>query len=293
MKVKFYAFAAVAVFLFALTTTTSVYTNSTVPFPGRAGDPLNNKTCADSSACHSDANIMDGTNVISLKIGPNAGALQNATSSFVPTPGVTYVMSITLDRQGSDTCGFQLTGLFAGTNAKADSFVITDANKTISNPRNGINYLSHKNAYLASNTGSWIFKWVAPANISGPILFYTVANISNGSGNENGDKIYKRVFSINGNGLTSVEDVSPFTNVTLHPNPATENLTINYNLLSNEFVSGQILDVQGKIVSTVFGEKQNMGTHTTSYNVSSLTAGKYFLHIKSAGKSTIKPFVKY
>ncbi len=291
MKVKFYAIAAIAVSVLALTT--NVYTHNTVPQPGRAGDPINNKTCADSSACHSDGSLLDGSSVITLKIGATAGAQVNATPAFIPTPGETYWMTITLDKQGLDTCGFQLTALFAGTNAKADSFIVTDATKTIMNPRNGINYINHRNSHSPNNNGTWLYKWVAPANINGPILFYTVANLSNGNGNKEGDKIYKRVVSINGNGLTSVEDVSPFTNVTLHPNPATENVTINYNLLSNEFVSGQILDVEGKIVKSLFNEKQDMGMQTGSYNISNLTAGKYFIHIKSAGKSTVKPFVKY
>jgi hypothetical protein len=287
MKVKLYAFAAIAVFLLALTTTTDVYTNSALAPPGKAGDPTNNATCANGSGCHGTS-TLDGTNVISLKIGTTAGAQSVATSSFVPTANTTYFM--TVDLTGSvQKYGFSVTALNADTNTPADSFTITNANQTFLHSNfNGVNYVAHKSA---SATKSWIYKWTAPATISGPINFYVTANLANGNGNETGDAIYKKVVSINGS--TSVEDISSLASVSLFPNPANENVTINYSLLNNEFVTAQIINEEGKVVKSLFGENQNVGVLQSSHNISDLAAGKYLMHISAAGKSTVKPFVKY
>jgi len=287
MKVKLYAFAAIAVFLIALTTTTNVYTNSSLAPPGKAGDPTNNTTCASGSNCHGTS-TLDGTNVISLKIGATAGAQSEATSAFVPTANTTYFMTIDLTGT-SPKFGFSVTALNAGTNIPADSFTITNTNGTFLHANfNGVNYVAQKSA---SSTKSWIYKWTAPATISGPINFYVTANISNGNGNETGDAIYKKVVSINGS--TSVDEISSFGSVTMFPNPASENVTINYSLLNSEFVTGQIINEEGKVVKSLFGENQNVGVLQSSYNISDLAAGKYFMHISASGKSVVKPFVKY
>ena len=287
MKVNLYAFAAIAVFLLALTTTTNVYTNSSLAPPGKAGDPTNNATCANGSGCHG-SNTLDGASVIGLKIGPSAGAQSPATSSFVPTANTTYFMTIDLTGT-AQKYGFSVTALNAGTNSPADSFTITNSNQTFLHSNfNGVNYVAHKSS---SSTKSWIYKWTAPATVSGHISFYVTANLADGNTNATGDAIYKKVVTINGS--TSVDEISSLESITMFPNPANENVTINYSLLNNEFVTAQIINEEGKVVKSLFGENQNVGVLQSSHNISELAAGKYFMHISSAGKSTVKPFVKY
>lgn len=287
MKLKFYSATAIAVFLILLGLTTKVYTNNALAPPGKAGDPTNNATCANGSGCHG-TNTLDGSSVIGLQIGATVTPQSPVTSSFVPTPNTTYFM--TVDITGTaQKYGFSLTALNAGTNTPVDSFTITNTNQTFLHENfNGVNYVTSKNS---SATKSWIYKWTAPATVSGPINFYVSANLANGNGNEGGDAIYKKVFTMNGG--TSVNDIATLTNFSVYPNPASDNFTLNYNLLSNENVSAQVMTTDGKVVKNLFSERQNVGVVSSNYNISDLAAGKYFIHVTAGGKSTVKPFVKY
>jgi hypothetical protein len=286
MKVKFYAVASIAVFFSAMLVNTKTFTNSTVPPPGYAGDPVNNQTCAAGSSCHG-SNTQDGTSVISLQIGTSQNLLSPMAPSFVPTASTDYIIGLAINGT-AQKYGFAVSAL-TSSNKQAGSFTITNTNGTIKNTANNIEYVTHKNA---TQTKSWFFKWTSPATISGPITFYATVNLANGNANQSGDAIYKRAVSING-GTSAISELKELTNITLYPNPATANITLNYNLLSNEYVSGQIMNSEGKVVKTLFGEKQNVGVIENTYNIADLAAGKYFVHISAAGKSTVKTLIKY
>lgn len=286
MKVKFYSLASIAMFFGAMLVNTKTFTNSTTPPPGYAGDPVNNQTCAAGSSCHG-SNTQDGTSVITLQIGPSASLLNPMTSSFVPAPSTEYVIGLLINGT-AQKYGFAISAL-TSSNAQAGTFTITNTNNTIKNTVGNIEYVTHTNS---TQTKSWLFKWTSPAIISGPITFYATANLADGNGNQSGDAIYKRAVSING-GTSAISELKELTNITLNPNPATANITLSYNLLSNEYVSAQIINSEGKAVKTLFGEKQNVGVVENTYNIADLAAGKYFVHISAAGKSTVKTLVKY
>ncbi len=286
MKFKFYAVAGVAVFTAAVFSSIEVKTNSAAGPAGTSGDPVNNFTCANGVSCHG-SNVLDGASVIDIKIGANQGLLQTATASFVPIANTEYVMSVNLT-SSSPKHGFCISALTSN-NTQAGEFIITAPNQTVKNTANTIEYVSHVNS---SSTKIWLFKWKAPATVSGPITFYATANLADGNGNSTGDMIYKRAVSINGS-ATNVNDFATLNSIQMFPNPASENITLSYNLLSSEYVSANLLSEDGRLVKKLFGEHQNTGALQSVHNIADLPAGKYFVQISAGGKASLKPLVKY
>lgn len=285
MKLKFYTVVAAATFLSAMLLTTKTYTHSTVPDPGRSGDPLTNQTCAAGSGCHGST-TLDGTSAITLQIGTSQSILNPANASFVPVASTEYYLSVGLTNT-AQKYGFELSALTAS-NQQAGSFTVNNTNVT-STTLNNIQYVSHKNASAAK---AWIFKWTAPATISGPITFYIASNFANGDASENNDVIYKRAISING-GSVGISTPNSLNSFTVFPNPANEKITLSYSLLNSEYVSAQIMNSEGKVVKNLFAEKQAIGIVENSFNIAELAAGKYYVHINAGGKSSVKPLIKF
>lgn len=286
MKLKLYTVAAAATFLSAMLLTTKTYTHSTVPDPGRSGDPLTNQTCAAGSGCHGTT-TLDGTSAITLQIGTILSILTPANASFVPVASTEYYLSVGLT-ETAQKYGFELSALTAN-NQQAGSFTVNNINVT-STTLNNIQYVSHKNASAATKNS--IFKWTAPATISGPITFYIASNFANGDASENNDVIYKRAVSING-GSVGISTPNSLNSFTVFPNPANEKITLSYNLLNSEYVSAQIMNSEGKVVKNLFAENQAIGIVENSFNIAELAAGKYYVHINAGGKSSVKPLIKF
>ena len=79
----------------------------------------------------------------------------------------------------------------------------------------------------------------------------------------------------------------------LFPNPATDNVQVNYTLTSKTTVTISMYDVTGKLVSSVSrGEEQN-GRHFATINTSSIAKGFYTVKVETNfGQSTSKLIVR-
>lgn len=285
MKVKLYATIAVSSFLAFMTLNNKSFTNSAPAPAGYAGDPISNETCA-KAGCHVTT-VRNGNSVITIQIGTSPSILSPLSSSFTPAASTVYWINISLTGT-AQKYGFSVSALNSS-NQQAGSFAITNANGTSKSVANGIEYVSQNNA---SATKSWLFKWTSPATINGPITFYATAVLGSGDGTANSDEVYKTAASINGTS-SAIHDLPSLTNLTVYPNPANENITLSYNLLSSEHVTAQIMNNEGKVVKTLVDENLNMGTIENTYNIAALAAGKYYVHINAAGKSSVKPLVKF
>jgi hypothetical protein len=94
------------------------------------------------------------------------------------------------------------------------------------------------------------------------------------------------------NGLLAVSEInSAVKNLSLYPNPATENTTISYALANSSLVNINVYSVDGRCVSKIFNGEQSTGNHTISVNVNNLQSGIYMLEIESNGTQTVKKLV--
>jgi hypothetical protein len=81
-------------------------------------------------------------------------------------------------------------------------------------------------------------------------------------------------------------------NYNVYPNPVNDQLNVEFNLLERTNVLGEIFDISGRKVETLFNSDFSLGTHQIDYNTSDLNAGVYFIKITLEGESFTKRVIK-
>lgn len=91
------------------------------------------------------------------------------------------------------------------------------------------------------------------------------------------------------NGLSSFPE-SVIDNISIYPNPVIDHFTISYHLNKPEEITIDILDITGRIISTIINENQKTGDYQISVNAkeTGLLQGMYFLQFKTSGSLTIQ-----
>jgi type IX secretion system substrate protein len=80
-------------------------------------------------------------------------------------------------------------------------------------------------------------------------------------------------------------------NVLLSPIPATKTLSVIFNINSNQNVTFNITDVNGKLLKT-WSSNFTSGSINRTIDINSLSAGVYYLHIKGEEFTETKKFIK-
>ena len=90
-------------------------------------------------------------------------------------------------------------------------------------------------------------------------------------------------------GLNSVTK-GDLTLLAAFPNPADNEISINFGLIQSGKVEIEIYDITGKIVDTIKLDKLESGSHTSKINTASLNAGVYMYSIKSENAKMFSKF---
>ncbi len=91
------------------------------------------------------------------------------------------------------------------------------------------------------------------------------------------------------NGIAAIENEINFFEP--YPNPANEYVTLGYYLPTNENVSIQLFDLNGREIFTTNETNISAGTHTLQLSTSALSAGFYSLTFKSSNKIIVRKLV--
>ena len=78
----------------------------------------------------------------------------------------------------------------------------------------------------------------------------------------------------------------------LYPNPSSNNITIEYNLLSSHNVTLEIVDIAGNLIQTEIIDVQSNGFNSKSLSTDRLDNGLYYLKVMASGATVTKPFMK-
>lgn len=98
---------------------------------------------------------------------------------------------------------------------------------------------------------------------------------------------------IRGNHAVGINENKLDLGLNLFPNPATDNVQVNYDLAAETTVTINVYDVTGKLVSTVSKGNQAQGRHFAFINASELAKGFYTVSVQTTtGLSTAKLIVK-
>lgn len=255
---------------------------------GRTGSP-GETTC---TGCHTGAVINDGVGSVVIS-SPDLGV------NWEYMPGDTYTINVTVSRLGSPLFGFDLECLTGSTPAQnGGTLVVTNAaethilNATVSSVVRK-NMTHQLNGGLGTDTKTFTFDWIAPATNIGNVTFYCTGNATNGNGAKTGDHIYSTTQVVTpafGAGTDDLSDADQTFNV--FPNPASENIFVNYNVAAGERVDFTLSTLDGKSVGPVY-TFTGTGTRVTSMLAlpTDLATGIYFVQMQSGETSNIKKVV--
>jgi hypothetical protein len=79
--------------------------------------------------------------------------------------------------------------------------------------------------------------------------------------------------------------------LTLYPNPAEAELTVDFDLGSNQLLQIEIVDLLGKVVGS-YGIQAKEGKNSVLVNTQSLSNGSYIIQLSGEAVSSSLPFVK-
>ena len=204
-------------------------------------------------------------------------------------PGETYTLrfAMTAGTGTPDRYGFQAVVLDAGENDVSDWGVLPGGMQTVS--LGGRNYLEHS---TPTSFDTWDVEWIAPAEGTGAVTFYSAGIASNNNGNTSGDGTASNSLMIaEGIGSSLAEIEKAFAAITIAPNPI-QDLT---QVAISSQVSGNfqlnITDASGR---TVFSEKIDLqkGLNQETLSLGDLQSGYYSLQLIGAEYISSKPLLK-
>ena len=90
--------------------------------------------------------------------------------------------------------------------------------------------------------------------------------------------------------FVGVDEIATLDNISMYPNPAVDNIRLDFTLTANETVKISLFNSVGKEVDT-----QNLGTvaagsNSTNINVSTLTSGIYLMQVQIGNQTVAKTF---
>jgi hypothetical protein len=85
--------------------------------------------------------------------------------------------------------------------------------------------------------------------------------------------------------------VSSFSLQQNYPNPFNPSTTIKYSVKQNEFVTLDIFDVSGRIVSSLINDYRTAGEYNVNFNAANLPSGIYFYSLKAGEFSETKKMI--
>jgi len=92
------------------------------------------------------------------------------------------------------------------------------------------------------------------------------------------------------NGIEIIDQ--PINYISVYPNPASDELTINYQLEKSAVVNIYLIDLQGKQHVVLHNETNAMGIQTESMDISHLPPGVYFLRLQAGNNVVTKKIIK-
>lgn len=256
------------------------HSDSDQPPKARTGAP-NESTCA-ISGCHV------GT------INSGAGSVQmsfnNGATTY--TPGQTYPVSVTVASPGAQRWGFEAVALNSS-NQSVGSFIGSSANHTGVGSSGGRQYVYHVDAPIQPNSYTFNFQWTAPTPNAGNVTFYIIGNAANNNDQATSDLIYTSTRVVSGVNV-GLEQNRSWLEMTTYPNPATNQVKVQYQLPSSQHLTFRVLNMAGAVVgqaTTVFQQAGN-NTYNIDLDESDFANGLYWLQMTNEkGETSVQKFV--
>jgi len=90
---------------------------------------------------------------------------------------------------------------------------------------------------------------------------------------------------------TGINTINAVSNVNLFPNPATNQVNVDFHSAASFNAQVKIVDMAGKVVSTVTSAQVNNGMNVVSVDISSIQSGMYLMLIEGANGRIAQRFI--
>jgi len=246
------------------------------------GSPTDGMDC---SSCHSGGST---TTTASITASPAFGG---SGTALTYVPGATYTLSIL--ESGYSYYGFDLEIINStSTSATTDAGTMTALSTTYCKA-NGTapTNITHKTS-IPSGTNATI-KWVAPT--SGTAYIYASVLGVNHNGSTSGDKVKTISYVLTAGSTTDVaKHQINEANLTVFPNPATDNIRITYTLRERGNVSIKLYNLNGEIIATLVNETQDIGIQNNDAHLpEGLSKGLYMVKLSVNGQLSTQKLMIY
>ncbi len=278
MKARiFYLFAFLSVALFIFNSNSSGA--GAVQNADRTGSPVGSGSCA---TCHSGGDFGTNVSVSLLKDGETITQYQ---------PGETYTYRVTINASNNPSAfGFQTVALLGSDNTNAGQFGSPPSTTQVTT-LDSRQYFEHA---ARQTSGTIEIEWTAPAEGSGDVKIYAVANAVNNNSSTSGDSpaMLNEPLTISEAVVSSIFNVDRLSvNLQLYPNPTTDWLNMEVNGASTGAYQMQIIDISGKVLlrqDLDISEKQ----FVKGFSVSTFQPGQYFLRLTDGQAVASQAFLK-
>lgn len=264
---------------------------STGPHGCYSGEPPYNISCANES-CHGDNAENTGSALVSLDLGDNNEGYELNKN---------YTISINIKKANMLRAGFQIIAVQDDSLDYSPGTIIlnnaAETQKESSTTQCDAKFKTWvEHTYSGTDvdeTGSktWTITWKAPSKSAGNVTFYLSALEANDDQDNTGDYTYTLNKTMAFKQTVGIVDALLNNNLTIYPNPSTNELTIKYN---NEVtLSGlDILNQAGTVMKSYKISRFNQTVSgTQTFDIHDLAAGVYFLKAHSEQGSIIKKVV--
>jgi hypothetical protein len=237
--------------------------------------------------CHNSYTLNSGGGSLVISSSP---AFVNNTY----LPGTTYTMSATVSRTGNNLFGIGFEAL-TSTNTNSGTLAITNSAETraVSVTVAGTsrkNVVHQLNGGASTNSKTFNFTWTAPS--SGAVTFYAAGVAANANGLTSGDYVYNTSLALTDPMVGIQENHIELSALSLFPNPASNQIMLNYDLLNDAIVSVELLSMQGKLINLLLSEKQTAGKKLIQLPIpNEINSGCYLVRVIANGKYASKTII--
>ena len=274
MKKKTAALAILALTIIAMSAFTALHSSGEIFY---SGSPFDGGTCAQ---CHSG-----GVSIPTVTV--NASPAFGSGNTY--NPGTSYTLTVTVSGTYAKY-GFNTEVLDSNSPGGANDAGIcgpaVSANCTkyffAGNPTN----YTHNVPSGSAGSAAFSFQWTAPA--TGPAYIYTSGLGVDFGGSTAGDRV--ATYSVMLSPFVGITNYNEkFVNLTVFPNPASDNIRVNYTLAESGKVSIKLYSITGEWIQDLFTGTQGGGQQSLDAHLpENLQRGFYLLKVNINNSQTLQ-----
>lgn len=241
------------------------------------------------SACHSTSGTAP---TLAVSASPAFGG---TGSNLTYAPNTNYTITITPSGSSWAKFGFNCEIINSQSASTVSDFgtwgAAVGANTQIYPPSSPYPTCASHSSH--STTTPFKFAWKSPASGTG----YLYADVlgCNGDGNTSGDHVSSVTtitLTASTAGINNHSDNEH--NLTVFPNPATDNLRLTYTLTERGMVSVKLFNLNGDLVANLLNETQEVGIQSNNVHLpSGLAKGMYMVKLLVNGQQSTQKLMVY